>query len=57
MTGPSTVWIYVDTRKLVGDRDFADEDAAEAWFQRVGGCSLARRPMRDGGLKRTRPTV
>jgi hypothetical protein len=32
----STVWIYVDTSKDVGDRDhlkvFADEAAAEAWF-------------------------
>jgi hypothetical protein len=32
-----TVWIYVDTRKQVGDRDhlkvFANEDAAETWFQ------------------------
>jgi hypothetical protein len=32
-----TVWIYVDTSKQVGDRDhlkvFANEDAAETWFQ------------------------
>ena len=32
----TTVWIYVDTSKDVGDRDhlkvFADEAAAEAWF-------------------------
>jgi hypothetical protein len=32
-----TVRIYVDTRKQVGDRDhlkvFANEDAAETWFQ------------------------
>jgi hypothetical protein len=31
-----TVWIYVDTRKQVGDEDhlkvFASEDAANAWF-------------------------
>jgi hypothetical protein len=31
-----TVWIYVDTRKQVGDKDhlkaFASEAAAEAWF-------------------------
>jgi hypothetical protein len=31
-----TVWIYVDTRKQVGDVDhlkvFANEDAANAWF-------------------------
>ena len=31
-----TVWIYVDTRKQVGDRDhpkvFASEDGAERWF-------------------------
>jgi len=31
-----TVWIYVDTRKEVGDKDhlkaFAAEDAANAWF-------------------------
>jgi len=31
-----TVWIYVDTRKQVGDRDhlkvFADQDSAERWF-------------------------
>jgi hypothetical protein len=31
-----TVWIYVDTRKQVGDKDhlkvFASEDAANAWF-------------------------
>ena len=31
-----TVWIYVDTSKLVGDKDhlrvFATEDAAERWF-------------------------
>jgi hypothetical protein len=35
--GPMTVWVYVDTRKQVGDRDhlkvFANEDAAETWFQ------------------------
>ena len=33
----TTVWIYVDTRKEVGDRDhfqvFADEAAAEEWFR------------------------
>jgi hypothetical protein len=33
----TTVWIYVDTNKEVGDRDhlkvFADPDAAEAWFE------------------------
>jgi len=38
MSDPMTVWIYVDSRKLVGDRDhlqvFADEDAAEAWFRK-----------------------
>jgi hypothetical protein len=32
-----TAWIYVDTSKQVGDRDhlkvFANEDAAETWFQ------------------------
>jgi hypothetical protein len=32
-----TVWIYVDTSKDVGDRDhlkvFANEDAAQAWFE------------------------
>jgi hypothetical protein len=37
MTAPKTVWIYVDSRKLVGDRDhlqvFTDEDAAEEWFR------------------------
>jgi hypothetical protein len=31
-----TVWIYVDTRKQVGDKDhlkvFADQDAARKWF-------------------------
>jgi hypothetical protein len=31
-----TVWIYVDTRKQIGDVDhlrvFASEDAANAWF-------------------------
>jgi hypothetical protein len=31
-----TIWIYVDTRKQVGDIDhlrvFASEDAANAWF-------------------------
>jgi len=31
-----TVWIYVDTRKQVGDKDhlkvFASEAAAEKWF-------------------------
>jgi hypothetical protein len=31
-----TVWIYVDTRKQVGDKDhlkvFASEEAAERWF-------------------------
>jgi hypothetical protein len=34
---PMTVWIYVDTRKEVGDKDhlqvFASEDAAETWLQ------------------------
>jgi hypothetical protein len=37
MSGPKTVWVYVDGRKLVGDRDhlqvFADEGAAEEWFR------------------------
>ena len=32
-----TVWIYVDTSKLVGDRDhlkvFADQSTAEVWFK------------------------
>ena len=32
-----TVWIYVDTRKDVGDKDhlkvFATAEAAEAWFE------------------------
>ena len=32
-----TVWIYVDTSKQIGDRNhlkvFANEDAAEMWFQ------------------------
>jgi hypothetical protein len=32
----TTVWVYVDTSKEVGDRDhlkvFANADAAEAWF-------------------------
>jgi hypothetical protein len=36
--GPMTVWIYVDTSKQVGDKDylkvFANEDAAETWFQK-----------------------
>jgi len=31
-----TVWIYVDTRKQVGDKDhlkvFASQAAAEVWF-------------------------
>ena len=31
-----TVWIYVNTRKQVGDKDhlqvFASEDAANVWF-------------------------
>jgi hypothetical protein len=31
-----TVWIYIDTSKLVGDVDhlkvFASEDAADTWF-------------------------
>jgi hypothetical protein len=34
-----TVWMYVDTRKDVGDKDqfkvFANADAAEAWFARM----------------------
>jgi hypothetical protein len=33
---PLKVWIYVDTRKQVGDKDhlkvFASDDAANAWF-------------------------
>jgi len=31
----ATVWIYVDTKKRVGDPDkvFANEDAAETWFE------------------------
>ena len=32
----TTVWIYVDTSKQVGDRDhlkvFANRDAVDAWF-------------------------
>ena len=35
--GPMTVFIYVDTSKQVGDKDhlkvFANQDAAETWFQ------------------------
>jgi hypothetical protein len=35
--GPMTVLIYVDTSKEVGDKDhlkvFANQDAAETWFQ------------------------
>jgi hypothetical protein len=33
----NTVWIYVDTNKEVGDRDylkvFANADAADGWFK------------------------
>jgi len=33
----TTVWIYVDTKKEVGDRNhlkvFADPDAANEWFK------------------------
>jgi hypothetical protein len=33
----TTVWIYVDTSKQVGDRDhlkvFANGDVAEKWFE------------------------
>jgi hypothetical protein len=33
-----TVWIYVDTRKQIGDKDhlrvFATAEAAEAWFEK-----------------------
>jgi hypothetical protein len=33
----TTVWIYVDTSKEVGDVDhlkvFADDEAADAWFK------------------------
>jgi hypothetical protein len=32
----TTVWIYVDARKQIGDKDhlkvFADQDAARKWF-------------------------
>ena len=32
----TTVWVYVDTSKQVGDRDhlkvFANRDTADAWF-------------------------
>jgi hypothetical protein len=32
-----TVWVYVETRKQVGDKDhltaFASEDAAETWLE------------------------
>ena len=32
-----TVWVYVDTSMQVGDKDhlkvFANEDAADTWFQ------------------------
>jgi hypothetical protein len=43
-----TVWIYVDTRKQVGDKDylkvFATEDAAERWFaERDPECASLRR--------------
>jgi hypothetical protein len=35
--GPMTVWICVDTKKQVGDREhqkvFASEGAAETWFE------------------------
>ena len=36
LTEEETVWIYVDTRKQVGDKDhlkvFANQDAARQWF-------------------------
>jgi hypothetical protein len=56
----TTVWIYVDTSKEVGERDhvkvFANEDAAETWFEendlegvafeyRVEGQAKPERPM------------
>jgi hypothetical protein len=35
--GRMTVWVYVDTSMQVGDKDhlkvFANEDAADTWFQ------------------------
>jgi hypothetical protein len=64
MTGPQTVWIYVDSRKLVGDRGhlqvFADEDAAEEWFSEndpegvafeypVNGTGAEKRPQPGTG--------
>jgi hypothetical protein len=34
-----TVWIYVDTRRQVGDKDhlkvFVSEKAANAWFEKL----------------------
>jgi hypothetical protein len=33
----TTVWVYVDTSKQIGDKDqlkvFANADAAETWFE------------------------
>jgi hypothetical protein len=42
----TTVWIYVDTSKQVGDKDhlkvFTDRDAADRWFAEhgSGGCGV-----------------
>jgi hypothetical protein len=51
-----TVWIYVDTSKLVGDKDhlrvFATEDAAQRWFVSLSADnkrSLCRVPAPGSG--------
>jgi hypothetical protein len=55
----TTVWIYVDTNKEVGDRDhlkvFANRDAADEWLKDNDPEGVAFGYEVDGQAKRERP--
>ena len=57
----TTVWIYVDTSKEVGDRDhikvFANEDAAETWFEENDLEGVAFEYRTEGQAKPARPML
>jgi hypothetical protein len=55
----TTVWIYVDTSKDVGDKDhlkvFASEPAAEVWFKDNDPGGRRRRMYNRGRMLRKSP--
>jgi hypothetical protein len=57
----TTVWIYVDTNKEVGDRDhlkvFANRDAADEWLKDNDPEGIPFGYEVDGKAKRERPIM